>query len=488
MTGTSPLLDRVNSKTTAGYSRWPRLRIPRKGRIRIALALFIIAVAGYKLCGALLESSGGSAAVKRKPSHAAAAQQTHKGGLAPFDAAAAFPVFGNKLDFHDIAQLLARNPPHLTHDRDTVSSGGVSLVACYSIDTALQAFVAGILKQYRPKYGSGAVIDPKTGRVLALISYQNDTVRDIGGNLFLRNVFPAASIYKTVTAAAAIEKAQYTPQTLVPVTGQSHTLYHCQLKKEIAPWKEISFEEAYAFSINPVFGRLGMHTIGKKTLEEYAERFGFNTKIPFELEADTSRVCVPDDTSYAMAELASGFNRRTTISALHGALIAAAVAENGVMPCPTLVDSVCGQGGERLYRSQPAVWKTPISAATAGELRLMMNQVVEKGTGHKAFRTFRRCAWSATLDYGGKTGSIELDSVGKIDWFIGYAFDRDDPSRCLSLAFVTAHGEFQTVHSSFIGAEIFRRYLHPAKKELLVKKSGSELRSISDAASSKPKG
>ena len=483
MAGKSPIFDRINTRTKTEFSRLSHLRIPRKGRIRVALALFIITVAGFKIGGALLESSNDSAQVKCAPAPAAAEKSTPAAR-----SAAAFPSFGNKLDFTDIAKLLVHNPPRLTCDRDTFTSGGTKVVACYSIDTALQSFAAGILRQYHPKYGSGAVLDPKTGRVLALISYRNDTVRDIGSSLFLRNIFPAASVYKTVTAAAAIEKAQYTPQTLVPIVGPNHTLYHSQLKKVIAPWKEVPFEDAYALSINPVFGRLGMHTIGKKTLEEYAERFGFNTKIPFELDADTSRVSVPDDTTYAMAELASGYNRHTTISALHGALIAAAVAVNGAMPQPTLVDSVCGPGGEVLYRAQPAVWKTPITGATAGELRLMMNQVVEKGTGRKSFRTFRQCAWSSALDFGGKTGSIALDSVGEIDWFIGYAIDRDDPNRCLALAFVTAHGQYRTVHSSFIGAEVFRRYLHPPKKELLAKKRGFSSRSVSDAVTNKPRG
>ena len=62
---------------------------------------------------------------------------------------------------------------------------------------------------------------------------------------------------------------------MVPVTGRNHTLYKSQLKKKIAPWKEIPFEDVYAQSINPAFGRIGMYVVGKKTLEEYNVRLNW---------------------------------------------------------------------------------------------------------------------------------------------------------------------------------------------------------------------
>ncbi len=285
--------------------------------------------------------------------------------------------------------------------------------------------------------------------------------------LFLRNVFPAASIYKTITAAAAIEISRYTADTRVPVTGRSHTLYKSQLRKTINAPKEIPFEDAYAQSINPVFGRIGMYGVGKRVFEEYNERFGFNAAIPFELPTDTSKVTVPDDTTYEMAQLASGYNRKTSISPLHGALIASAVAEGGVMPCPRLVDSVASLDGQCLYRSVPAQWKAPMSDSAAEELKAMMRQVVDSGTARRTFRLLKRCNGADLLELGGKTGSIKVDSLGNIEWFIGFAVKRNSPEGHLALAVVTVHGGYLTVHSHLIGAEIFRKLLCPPGTEPL---------------------
>ena len=440
------------------------LRIPRRGRIRFFLAI-IIAFAGYKIAGALLASSG--------------APRTDivsgKGTKA--------------LDFKAAAGFLAQCQPKLTCDRDTFKMGGDSVIVYYSLDTALQNFIGRMLKQYRPRYGAVVVMNPRSGRILALVSYRHDSVPDIGDRLFLRNIFPAASIYKTITAAAAIETARYSAQTKVPVAGRSHTLYRYQIRKTIKPWNELPLEDAYAYSINSAFARIGMYDIGKKNLETYSQRFGFNTAIPFDLAADSSKVTVPDDTSYAMAEFASGFNTKTKLSPIHGALIASAVSEGGRMPCPHIVDSICRIDDKRsLYRPKPVVWKTPIGSMAACELQTMMNRVVEIGTCRKSFRILQSCGWSAGIEYGGKTGSLDVDSLGKIDWFIGFAASSDVPDRRLAVAIITVHGRQWTVHSSYIGAEIFRKSLRPTPHRQPAKERGGRAPSASAPAINKPKG
>ncbi len=446
------------------------LRFPRKGRLRFFLAL-IVAVSGFKIAGALLASSGDTA-----------------GTLSGAGKKACSQTAGTALDFNAVASLLAQCQPRLICDRDTFQADGISVVVWYSLDTALQNFIGRMLKQYRPRYGAMVVMNARSGRVLSMVSYRHDSLPDLGSRMFLRSIFPAASIYKIVTAAAAIETARYSATTPVPVAGRNHTLYRSQIRKTISPWNELPFEDAFAYSINPAFARIGMYVVGRETLEEYGRRFGFNARIPFELAADSSKVLVPDDTSYAMAELASGYNRRTTLSPLHGALIAGTVVEDGAMPEPRLVDSICRTDGQCLYRSQPQVWKNSMRSATACELQTMMNRVVEVGTCRKTFRLLRRCAWSQGIEYGGKTGSIDVDSMGKIDWFIGFAVDRDEPDRSLAVGIVTVHGRLWTVHSSYLGAEIFRKALRPAPHEQMTKKQSARTPSASAPVVNKPKG
>ena len=63
-----------------------------------------------------------------------------------------------------------------------------------------------------------------------------------------------------------------------------------------------------------------------------------------------------------------------------------------------------------------------------------MTRVVEAGTARKTFRLLRKCAGSGQLEVGGKTGSIEVDSLGDIEWFIGFAERKDDREDRLALA------------------------------------------------------
>lgn len=221
----------------------------------------------------------------------------------------------------------------------------------------------------------------------------------------------------------------------------------------------VSLMDAFAFSVNPIFGRLGIYTLGKNGLQSYAERFGFGQDVPFELELARSVVQIPDS-SFGIAEIASGFNQTTRITPLLGALMAAAVSERGRMPRPRLVDSVTVVGeAQPRYRAQSQTWRTVMQPRGADELKQLMMGVTRYGTARKSFRIIKQTDRFRQMEYGGKTGSLDKDSVGRVDWFVGFARDPLNPSRRIAAAVVTVHGPYWTVHSSYIAAELFRSYI-----------------------------
>ena len=114
---------------------------------------------------------------------------------------------------------------------------------------------------------------------------------------------------------------------------------------------------------------------------------------------------------------------------------------------------------------------------TAAELKTMMGQVVDSGTARRTFRLLKRCNGADLLELGGKTGSIKVDSLGNIEWFIGFAVKRGDPEDHLALAVVTVHGAYVTVHAHLVGAEIFRKLLCPPGTEPLRPASRKRTRS-----------
>ena len=127
----------------------------------------------------------------------------------------------------------------------------------YTLDERLQKSVEGLFNLYRPDYGAFVALDPKDGKILALVSYSQS--HGFHGNLALRASFPSASIFKIVTSAAAIEGHQYSADTIIPFNGRKHTLFRGQiLGKEITRWtRYITLREAFAHSINTVFGKIG---------------------------------------------------------------------------------------------------------------------------------------------------------------------------------------------------------------------------------------
>lgn len=467
MNSDSPMMRRVRAD-------FLKTRIPRKGRIRFLLAIIILVAAIHTVINLKKQENKGQgketpgseltekkAEKKAKKSAAEkvkrkAVKKTVKRQKPAEQKKKDQPGLVSPLTFGDLTDLIKKNPPDLFKDKDSIKYRGKDLTVHYSINTQLQELGQSLLKRYHPLYGAIAAVHPSTGRVLVLLSYKNDSVPDLGV-LYCKSLFPAASIFKTITAAAAIEKANLLPESLLPHAGRNHTLYRFQLEKELKNYIEISLEDAYALSINPVFARIGLYSLSKGSLLDYGNRFGFNCPIPFEIETEISRVISPDS-AFALAELASGFNQQTTISPVHGAMIAAAISENGRMQKPVLIDSIC-MDDTCIYKAAKETWRTPIKESTSKELKKMMSRVSRYGTARKSFRYIHQSRRFSEIEYGGKTGSVDKDGIGRVDWFIGFARNPLEKKQQIAVSVVTVHGSNWTVHSAYIAAEIMRIYI-----------------------------
>ncbi|HUI91275.1 MAG TPA: penicillin-binding transpeptidase domain-containing protein [Chitinivibrionales bacterium] len=453
-------------------------RIPKKGRIRFFLAIILFAVAiKIFIAREPSEKSSPSRFTHREPPRSETAapaaakpapRAERKQGQSFFGQFALFnPGFsGRNFSASDLAEFFKRHPPRFNAVCDTVTAGKKSYVLHYSFDTTVMRCSQALLKQYHPKYGAVVALEPATGRVLALVSYTREAEPSLGDNLFARSLYPAASVFKTVTAAAAIEKGNMEPESKLPLAGRRYTLYRFQLKEDLAAYAPVSLTDAYSYSINPVFGRIGVYVLGPAVIREYFEKFGFNSRIPFELDNETPVAAISDkDSAIAVAEIASGFNQKTKMSPLFGALIAAAVSQKGRMPVPYFVDSVTTGDSCLVYRASPRLWRAPVRESTALKLHDMMERVARYGTARTSFRYVKHTAYFDDIDYGGKTGSVDDDKLGKVDWFVGFAAHPTDPRQRIAVGIVTVHDQFWTVHSAYIGAEVFRKYIRQLQKE-----------------------
>ena len=359
----------------------------------------------------------------------------------------------------DISSLFERRffyqkevPPVFTK---ALSFGEVTVAT--TIQPRVQEHLHNLFQKYAPLIAAGVVLDARSGAVLAMANYTKgsagrELLPDGEDNYCLYAGFPAASLIKIITAAAALEIKGFSPEQTLPVAGRYHTLYRSQLglDKPLHRAEQVPLSKAFALSINPFFGVLGTTYLSDAAFTKIAQGFLFNTQIPFDLPVQPSTLMQPHD-DFERAERASGYNTQTIISPLHAALIASLAANEGTIMQPYLVERVTDSAGKELYSKSITTLSSPLSSASVQQLRTLMQATVRTGTARGAFAYLR--ARRETNDWvtGGKTGSIDLPGHrGRCDWFAG--FGQDGETR-IAVACILIHGANRTVRSSYVASQ-----------------------------------
>lgn len=335
----------------------------------------------------------------------------------------------------------------------TIDSGKYRVVT--TIDSDLQQYIMSNLDISYSRYIGIVVMKPETGKIISMVSFDKTNPDQ---NACLNNQFPAASVFKIVTAAAAIEQCGFNSDSTVAYSGQKYTLYKSQISNNPKHKPNfISFQDSFAQSINPVFGKIGAQYLEKNILEEYAQAFGFNRKINFELPFEPSFVSISEE-PYQRAEIASGFNRETTISPLHGALMTSAILNQGRLVEPIIIDSIRSPTGEIVYRSAVTVLNQAISPNASKIIENLMEETVQTGTGKRFFQHRDKDDVLSRLTIGAKTGTINgKDSEIRFDWFVGFASEKGVRNR-IALSVVIAHEKLIGTRSGQYARMIIEQY------------------------------
>lgn len=335
-----------------------------------------------------------------------------------------------------------------------------------SIDPEMQKEAERLLKSYKPDYAAIFVMDALTGRVLAMTSFQKDNPQ--AENWTLKSNFPAASVFKVVTATAAVDKAGISPQHRINFNGGNYTLYRKNVMTDkVTKWtRVITLKEAFARSINTAFGRLSLENLHPVDINEYATRFMFNQEIPTDFPVEMGIAYVPPEKSFELTEVASGFNKTNRMSPVQGAMIAAAIANHGKMMVPYLVNTLRDEKGQTLYKAEPLDNGHIMTPESASKVRELMEGTVTSGTSRKSFRNLVRNKKFKAIEMGGKTGHLTAENPrGRVDWFVGYAMD--DTNR-IAIAAVSINKEKWTVKSAELGQSMFKKYFGPIIQERII--------------------
>jgi cell division protein FtsI/penicillin-binding protein 2 len=326
----------------------------------------------------------------------------------------------------------------------------------YALNNSMQHKMEKMIRSYRPDYAAFVALDVLTGKILTLVSYQ--TAGEKLGNLSLSAIFPAASVFKIVTAAAALDQNKIQPETPIPFTGAYHTLYRRNVNQmETNRWSHwMTLKEAFAKSVNTVFAKIGVMLLDPTQMRTYANKFFFDTKIIADVPVESGEFNLPESDDWAVAEAASGYNRFSLMSPLQGALMAASVVNDGKVMEPYIVSTLKDPEGATIYEVEKKPFAVTMSPDAARALRSLMEETVTVGTSRQTFRTLLKKSPFNTMEIGGKTGSLMSKSPrGKCDWFVGYA--SHGPDR-IAFAALTVNVDTWKVKSSYLARSFVEEY------------------------------
>ncbi|MGJ7439521.1 peptidoglycan D,D-transpeptidase FtsI family protein [Aquipuribacter sp. MA13-6] len=345
----------------------------------------------------------------------------------------------DSLFYSRIGQVLTGQDP---------TGGSVEL----TLDPAAQQAAWDALGDQR---GAVVAVEPSTGRILAMVSKPSydpaslashdlaavreawdslnaDPDRPLENRAIASQTYPPGSVFKIVTAAAALESGSYTAQSQLPgpaaldLPGTTAVLPNYD-DRPCGPGDLTTLAEAMRISCNSAFGQLGID-LGGDALREQAERFGYEDDLAIPLTVTPSRV--PEGLNAPQSAQAAVGQFDVRVTPLQVAMTSAAVANDGVLMRPQLVRTVRGPDLQVVEQVEPEVMADPVEPATADAITAMMVDVVENGTG--------TAAQISGVQVAGKTGTAQTgNDQAPHAWFTSFA-PADDPQ--VAVAVVVENG------------------------------------------------
>ena len=348
-----------------------------------------------------------------------------------------------------------------------------------TLNSELQQFVE---RQMYGKRGAVIVSEPFTGKVLAMVSYPDynpniftqqmsvaqwkeisENKDNVLCNRNIQSVYPPGSVFKIITAVAALEEGVVSRNSKIYCPGYYQVgdmVFKC--------WKEsghgnLAIVEAIANSSNVFFYTVGQK-LGIDKLSYYARLMGFGEEtgidLPGEQEglvpsSDWKRKTInqswfPGDT--VNLSIGQGFLLVTPLQ-IHNMLCL--IANDGFYFRPYHVEKIVSQSGEIVKELKPElIKKIEISQETFRIIKEGMKKVVESGTGHLAN--------IEEVKVAGKTGTAQNPQGENHAWFIGFA-PYDKPEICVTV--LVENGGDGSAAAAPIAADIFRKYIQSKNNE-----------------------
>ncbi len=305
-----------------------------------------------------------------------------------------------------------------------------------TIDPDLQQVAWDALGDRR---GAVVALDPATGRILAMVSkpsfdpnplashqssvvldaynvLNDDPAKPLANRAIAGDQYFPGSVFKVLMMAAALDSGRYSAESEFPNPAELALPLSTDTIKNSGSRlcggeETVTLEEAFRLSCNIPYAELGLE-LGENTIGSLADAFGFGATLEIPLRVTPSSF--PRGMDQAQLMLSSFGQYDVRVTPLQVAMISAAIANNGELMRPNLIDSIIAPNLRVLQGFEPTIYSSPVSPSTAREITRMMVGNVSQGVASNAA--------IVGIDVAGKTGTAETGlDTGRTFWFTGFA-------------------------------------------------------------------
>lgn len=347
---------------------------------------------------------------------------------------------------------------HRNQDVDSKPGLDAVLTIDSFIQNILETQLGEALHKYTPKSVAGVIVRPRTGEILALASLpdfdpnQPGRVQDLSvlKNRVIADVHEPGSTFKIVVVSAGLNEQSITLQDT----------FHCENGiwyfkgkplRDHEHYADLSVERIITKSSNIGSAKIAIQRLGEEKLYDYVKRFGFGSRTGLTLDGEVGGILRPVDKWDGLTVSRIPMGQAVATTQIQMTMAMAAIANEGRLMRPMLIQGLKDTSGQWVQRFQPQVVREAISPRAARAMTAALKTVPTKeGTGAKA-----------ALDHytvAGKTGTAQVAGRGGYEpgkyvaSFVGF-FPADEPEVCISIML-----EQPDVKKGYYGGQIAAPY------------------------------
>jgi cell division protein FtsI/penicillin-binding protein 2 len=300
-------------------------------------------------------------------------------------------------------------------EQSSLPRDGRNVYLC--MDVVIQGFlqraVSESVQRYGAKWGTGVVMDPHTGEILAMCSaptfnpnrYNTADPNHMTPHAIVSPYEPG-SIFKPLMAAAAVQLGLLTYDTELPI-GQYHGVYRAHRGGRISDhgkaYPDLTVEDAVVHSSNIAMAKIG-ETLGNERMAKIVRAYGFGRTTGVPLKGESAGIVRDAEKWDGYSLRRVPFGQEIAATSLQLTTAFASLVNGGELLRPRLIDRIAEPDGSIVVRSKRKVVRKLLSPAVSKRTREVLAAVVERGTG-------KRCRMDKWTSFG-KTGTAQIPGPG----------------------------------------------------------------------------